>query len=533
MPTLLFRFPGGRYHATPWGHHVNEGLVEWPPSPWRIVRALIATGYTKHKWEVVPPEARELIEALSSTLPTYRLPPSTVAHSRHYMPTGVLDKGREKTTLVFDTWAEVQHGILAARWDCAVSPGAASLLENLAQSIGYLGRSESWVEVEACSDDSELPPGTDAYPHADGHRGERGHEQVPLMAPEPPARYLAWRTAKVGEALESVPLPDGKKAPAAIRRKRRAAEEPYPTDLLDCLQKDTSWWKAFRWSQPPGSRKVLYWRAADSLAVGVPVAGRARRPAPVAMMLLALTTPSGSKSALPAVARVLPQAELIHRSLVAHVGCGAKVECPELTGRDADGSPLKGHRHGHILPVDLDGDGHLDHVIVHAPMGLGPGAQGAVRALKRTWTKGGVGGLRVALAGQGELDTLRSLSEPYGSRASELLGASTGATVWTSVTPLVLPRFQKARGRNSLEAQILAELASRQLPPARIEVRPWDAQTLPMRHAVRVRKPPAARPPVDAGMAVVLTFDTPIHGPLSLGYGSHFGLGLFRAERFD
>ena len=28
MPTLRLQFPGGRYHATPWGHHVNEGLVE-------------------------------------------------------------------------------------------------------------------------------------------------------------------------------------------------------------------------------------------------------------------------------------------------------------------------------------------------------------------------------------------------------------------------------------------------------------------------------------------------------------------------
>lgn len=532
MPTLLFRFPGGRYHATPWGHHVNEGLVEWPPSPWRILRALIATGYAKLGWQVVPPEGRELIEALSSTLPTYRLPRATVAHSRHYMPTGVLDKGREKTTLVFDTWAEVQQGALAVRWDCPLSDGAAALLERLAQRIGYLGRSESWVEAEVVSDKSTLP-GTDAYPHVDGHRGERGYEQVPLMAPEPPAEYLTWRDAKVVEALQKMPLPTGKKAPAALLKKRHTAEEPYPADLVDCLQKDTSWWKAFRWSQPPGSRKVLYWRDADSLAVGVPVATSAGRAASVDMMLLALTTASGSKSALPSTALVLPQAELIHRSFVSHVGGGAKVDCPELTGRGADGTPLRGHRHGHILPVDLDGDGRLDHVIVHAPMGLGPAAQAAVRALKRTWSKGGMDGLRVAVAGQGQLDTLRGLPEPYGSRASELLGGEAGARVWINATPLVLPRFQKARGRNSIEGQVLAELASRRLPSARIEVHAWDAENLPMRHVVRVRRPPAAAPPVDSGLAVILRFDVPVRGPLSLGYGSHFGLGLFRAVHVD
>ena len=41
MPVIIkLRFPGGRYHATPWGRHVNEGAVEWPPSPYRLVRAL-------------------------------------------------------------------------------------------------------------------------------------------------------------------------------------------------------------------------------------------------------------------------------------------------------------------------------------------------------------------------------------------------------------------------------------------------------------------------------------------------------------
>jgi len=42
-----------------------------------------------------------------------------------------------------------------------------------------------------------------------------------------------------------------------------------------------------------------------------------------------------------------------------------------------------------------------------------------------------------------------------------------------------------------------------------------------------VRRHPARRPPVDAGFAVRLTFDAPVRGPIALGYGSHFGLGLF------
>ena len=40
MLVIELTFPSGRYHATAWGHHVNEGVPEWPPSPYRLVRAL-------------------------------------------------------------------------------------------------------------------------------------------------------------------------------------------------------------------------------------------------------------------------------------------------------------------------------------------------------------------------------------------------------------------------------------------------------------------------------------------------------------
>lgn len=247
-------------------------------------------------------------------------------------------------------------------------------------------------------------------------------------------------------------------------------------------------------------------------------------------MLLALTTPSGSRSALPMRSRALPQAELLHRALVARVGRGERADCPELTGRDAAGRPLTGHRHAHLLPLDLDGDGHLDHILIHAPMGLGSSAQRAIRTLKRTWTKGGVGELRVALAGQGGLDHIRRLPSQIQPGVNALLGPVGGARGWTSLSPFVPPRHLKRRGKNTIAGQLAAELASRGLPqPTEVELLPWDDQTRVLRHAVRVRAFPARRPPVDACFAVRLTFEDPLTGPLALGYGCHFGLGLFGA----
>lgn len=525
MPTLLFQFPGGRYHATPTGHHVNEGLVEWPPSPWRLLRAIIATGYNTQRWSSVPSTGRELIEALASTLPRYRLPAASIGHSRHYMPLAVLEKGREKTSLVFDAWADVAAGVVAVRWNCMLSRPAKELLGDLARSLPYLGRSESWVEAELVSDDAALPEGLDIRPHVDGEHGDRGWEQVAVLAPVVPADYLRWRGERVAQALESLEGTTTSKASKKLEKTRAAATAPYPADLIDCLHRDTSWWKSHGWSQPPGSQRVLYWRPRGALAV-TPAPAPPRPPLrPVTTALLALSTHSGSRSALPPLARTLPQAELIHRALVSRVD-GA---CPELTGKDARQQPLTGHKHAHVMPLDLDGDGRLDHVLVHAPMGLGPRAQRAIQGLERTWSKGGVGELRVAMAGEGTLEDLRALPMPLARGVERVLGPHQGARRWTSLTPMVLPRFRKPKGKNTAIEQVRHELATRGLSPAAIEILPWDVQTLHFRHAIRSRRAPAAAPPADIGYAFRLVFDEPTRGPISLGYGSHFGLGLFGA----
>jgi CRISPR-associated protein Csb2 len=217
------------------------------------------------------------------------------------------------------------------------------------------------------------------------------------------------------------------------------------------------------------------------------------------------------------------------------VAKGQRVLCPELTGRDPQGRPLRdSHRHAHILPVDLDGDGRLDHLIVYAPMGLGEAAQRAIRTLRRTWTKGGVGDLQLALAGSGNLEALRSLRgsmvpEVLHRRIVQILAPPQGARVWMSATPFVPPRFLKRRGANTLLGQVNAELASRGLPPvAQLDV--LRAESIALRHHVRRRQRGGAPPPADLGYALRLRFEEPIQGPLTLGYASHFGLGLFVAE---
>lgn len=284
-------------------------------------------------------------------------------------------------------------------------------------------------------------------------------------------------------------------------------------------------------SPSPESRRTLCWPPADALVVSTPRVRQRPTARPITTMLLSLTTPSGNKSALPPVQRTLPQAELFHRAVVGRVGKGMRVNCPELTGKDEHGKPLRdAHRHAHILPLDLDNDGHLDHLLIHAPMGLGDAAQTAIRTMKRTWTKGGVGDLQVALVGRGDLDCLRELPEPLSHPINQLLALGAGSKTWTSATPFVAPRYLKRKGKNDLTGQINAELESRGLPEATsVDVLPWNADTLKLRHFVRVRKHGGTPPPDDTGFVLRLRLAKPCHGPLTLGYGAHSGLGLFFA----
>lgn len=530
MPTMVLRFPGGRYHATPGGHHVNEGIVEWPPSPYRIVRALLACGYSTQHWDVVPPAGRRLVESLSSSLPVYRLPRAALGHSRHYMPTTKLKRDREETTLVLDTFADVGEGIIWVRWPTNLDDDAQQLFGTLVTHLGYLGRSESWVVCESVPDEVPLPDYGPAFPHLDSERAEQGFqhgfEQTMLNAPELPHDYSVWRQLEVDAAIRDIGIPDGKKATAAQQKKIDAIQRVYPVDLVDSLQRDTAWWQGLKWSRALGLRPVLYWREANALEVGPPASPRRVVADRVEMMLLALTTPSGSMTALPPVTRTLPQAEVVHRALISKLGFGGD-PCPELVGRDARGKPLEGHRHAHILPLDLDGDGRLDHVVIFAPMGLGRGAQRAVRALRKTYMKGGVGELRVALAGAGTLDDLRLLGAGLGTSVDKLLGPSTGSASWVSATPLVPPRHVKKTGSSSLAGQIAAELSGRGYPRATVEVLEWG-EARAFRHFVR-RRQRGPQPPLDCGFAIRLFFESPVRGPIGLGYGCHFGLGSFRA----
>ncbi len=496
MIRLLFEFSGGTYHATPWGHHVNEGLVEWPPSPWRIIRALLATGYAKLGWQEVPEEMRRLVEALAACEPTYHLPPATTGHTRHYMPVKGWKNGLQKTSMVIDAFVR-PTGPLVIDWPVELEALQRNLLEDLLNRLGYLGRAESRIKARLAADSDSLPGVV-----VSTQRREPDDEPVRLLAPVSTQSYDAWRQS----------------SPQA------------PKDLLAALHIDTKTLQKEKWSAPPGTRELVYWRPAKALA-HVSALGRADSVGAVFndTALFALSTDK-KRDVLPLMERALPTMALFRRALLSRIGDEQQLgACPELTGKDREGQPLRcEHRHAHFIPLSLDNHDpkRIDHVLVFAPMGFGPSADRALRRLRRTWAKG-MSDIAVTLIGVGKLSEFRSVSrDPVPE-----LGRS---RIWVSRTPFIPPRFLKARGNNSIEGQVRAELRSRALPdlvaPPVVaipsEQNPSGRQALWFRRFARTRQGSGGTPPAGV-FHLTLTFDSPVDGPLCLGWGAHFGLGLF------
>jgi CRISPR-associated protein Csb2 len=203
---LAIRFAGGRYHATPWGAHVNEAAVEWPPSPWRLLRALVSAWHRTAP-EVAAEDVRDLLDTLAVP-PRYRLPPAVPAHTRHYMPDG--DHRREvrmSQSMVFDAFLRVHpDDPLLVVWDHDLAPSQAEVLRRLVQGVTYLGRSESWCDIEVVEcepGDADIAPVDDALP-AD-------HEVVRLLGVTRPLdlRILEVSTAELQSGRQKRRDPPG------------------------------------------------------------------------------------------------------------------------------------------------------------------------------------------------------------------------------------------------------------------------------------------------------------------------------------
>lgn len=496
MLVIAFRFPTGRYHATPWGRHVNEAEVEWPPTPWRVLRALIATWHRKADPANQPETVlTSLVERLAATTPEYHLPPATRSHVRHYMPLGKLKKGREDTTLVFDAFVQVDPTaeLLMGFPNVELSGTETELLDALLRDLGFLGRAESWVEGHRLD---YWPEPSNCQPSPLSTDPETGElrEPLSLLAPLPAADYQQWRDETAGQINWRTMKP----------KPRRQLQATLPSRLIDALRLETSDLHTAGWSLPPGARYVTYQRP-----YGVFAPTRPAPPAPSAERVTSARLALAGKP-LPRIEDALRIGEVMREAAVSKADPERLGEAPPaLTGHFVPESNT--HGHAFYLPEDLDNDGYIDHVLIHAAMGLDKDALAALARIERLW-----------LDRRGEWQVML---EAWGD-ANALLKPSRR---WKSATPYLHPWHAKKRLtpadqiRRECRQRGLEEPEVLELPDIEIKGR----RRRPI-HFHRFRSKRGLRQPDRIGRFCELIFPAPVLGPIALGFACHFGLGIFR-----
>lgn len=535
MFALSFCFPTGYYHATPWGRQVNEGDVAWPPEPYRILRALIATWHRKADQTTYDRSSLgRLIEALAQSDPFFSLPDAVHAHTRHYMPQGQITGSREDTKLIFDAFFRVDRDseLIVAWPELELEPDLFMLVQYLAERMSYLGRGESMVLARASSEPVSRP--YDGVPLGEREL-EPGWTAVDVLAPLSAADYASVRPGLLAMNRGKAGSP-----------RRDAFEATLPPSLVDALELDTSQIQAAGWSRPPAGRIVTYKRR----EVGPLPSGRTPRPA----IRRGSTRPTVARLVLagrprPPIEEAIKIGEIFRRALIARIGTSVP---STITGRDEHGKPLRDPAHGHafFLPEDDDRDGFVDHLILFVREGIEPPVQRAVEHLRRLW-------LADSRRGQVDVESPGAETEEKGRREwrlalegfgrpesfpeCDLLCPSAG---WVSVTPYLRPWHAKAEPPEADTTKMAEEECRRRgLPTVKVE---FDSGSIELGggrsvavgggrrnvlHFHRFRSRRNLVQPDRSGAALRLTFTNPINGPLALGFGCHYGLGLFRADK--
>jgi len=525
MTTITVRFLAGRYHATPWGRHVNEGAVEWPPHPWRLLRALVAT------WKRTLPElALESVEPVFHALtgaPEFILPPAETSHTRHYMPW--FKKGPEDRTLVFDTFVVVpRDAAVAICWpEVVLDAEGRRTLGRILKNLGTLGRAESWCEARL-SETAEVPDGFPCRSLRNGVPGD--HEIVRLLCADPASALAEDHVVTVKTKTTG----RGKNKKTTEQRSTRY--DPAWNLCMETLQLHKE-----RWSDPPGSRWVSYLRPRECFKGfrtrrHMPV----RRRAPIQMARFALDS-----AVLPSVLDTLPVAEGARRALMSIQGRltetnGVRGRSSVMSGKNEQGDALKGHRHAYYLPTDEDGDGRLDHLTVYAERGFGPDERRAFDRISK-----------IRFGGK-ERYPLRVLFLGSGAAADYHPGPLDSSRVWVSATPYLATRYAKTRGRDRIDmaspeqrAAFLVNDLRAQLVSSRsdlggegahdVKIEPvWDENHVfkvsERRRCIQFKRF-RRKTGDDGGRRLAgsfrIVFPSPVRGPIVLGWSSHFGMGLF------
>ena len=477
---LAVRFLTGRFHATAWGRHVNEGVPEWPPAPFRLLRALLDAWYRKHQ-DIDSRIIEQLMEQLAAP-PRYFVPVARASHTRSYLSQNDEDPTDKK--LVFDAFVVVNSTdeVLIGWPGLQIPPECLQAARRLASSLNYLGRSESWVQARVLDD-----------------------------------RDVKWNCLPVAPG----PLPGGEVIPLACVIERTAYDaRGFVIEVGKGKRKSRlRWFDALGWgsaetiantmNRPPAMEVVHYIRPTNALDA---------RPCPPrhqgGKRVEAVRFAVDSKVPVP-ITDALSVGDLARRNLMGALRsvAGPDHPSPAFSGKDENRDPVRGHPHASILVLDEDGDGYVDAVLVTNPTPFSYDERRAIDRLRPIPRRNG--------------HPLVLTPSRYGTR-EELLERTNEVVSATPFAPLLHYR-QRRDGDFGLwlARQVRQECENRGLPDP-VTIERFDPVSSTSRRARwiqfrRSRKDDAPQP----AFGLRIKFSEPVLAPFSLGYASHYGLGTF------
>lgn len=508
-------FPLGRFHANPWrAFPFEDPHGEWPPSPWRLLRAILARSHQVERERGVRCHAwrESLVRAFSAGTVGWCLPPFSWRGPglRQYRPaTFEWDppnrtkkvKGRpvnipsEKTfrpTLARDNFRvvgslETNADDTRAVWwvmdGDAWSEGQFAWLDASLERMIYFGRAEAITEirrVEKLPTDMRVNCVLEQMPSSGS---------VPVLAPTAEATLEQVQAVTDDPAVANSTVPPGACWLHAKRPVRPPVRLPHSAPRMRKSPRVIQFAIGARVS-PPRKAVVVLTQRFRGKVIREFLAGSWRR----------------ADAARRAAARL-------------------------LTGKEADGSPLRDHRHPHArFGVFFDHEtGRAARLLVWRDQPFSDDEQRAI--LKAAEQE-----LQLSFDRAGARDPWTVRLVPLDSQVSPPAGFGDRTySCWKTVTPYVPPRHAydrrgRLRAGESPEEQLQAELRRQGYDTAGVTITVDDQGVEWTRvHAPRRNRDESTKSTNTErrGYHVSLAFDAPVRGPIALGHSSHFGIGLF------
>jgi CRISPR-associated protein Csb2 len=230
-------------------------------------------------------------------------------------------------------------------------------------------------------------------------------------------------------------------------------------------------------------------------------------------------------------------AEKIHAALVSLSNASSV-----FTGCDKLGKPMQGNIHAHVFCESNKGlgkgnGGEITHTTIYAPMGFEPNDQKALEDLSEVWGENGLE-IYVILLGLGQPQDFGG--PDHGNAQCPLLSKS---QIWVSRTPFLPTRYPKVTRAGAAKV----DAAGLQIGSPEHEIRrllklehlPEPILADPIPYTIvgqlqtgwssfrRLRCSGRGRRAGNCGYGFRIEFSQPVQGPIAIGYGAHFGLGLF------